>query len=681
MDWICLLGWCAMAADAAKDVASAVEEAALAGATAAREDAQQDEQAGQSPLSPGEIAKWVGLAVFILAQVLAPFMLRLYHRRVVKAMGSSARDTIVRDKSAHRPLDSVDALVTGVRSRYRIVLAILCVSVSIFALIAGLSYAFRGETLEMEILSTLTSIALFAALGGPIVLLGVSATKFGQRFWTWFAPFAFAAIAMQLKVSEIYRELGEIKDDAKAATAADNALAYCTYFFGGIVAVTIAAVLIHRAVGPAGWLRLGRWVRAHPRWSGLAFAAGFVVLAALVEEGGFIEYIGLDIAKSTLVAAICVGLCYYSLGNRSQRVVVPLLAVGGFAIAASIGFFGKNLAALLVYLGWFLDEGANVLIGAMIVNLLIAIALAIVVAWFVLGWIGIAYERKGFSDAQFEVYAWMLSIAGIVVFLESTLLGGELFSPFSKGVAIGAVVALVAYSMLIRLTKPLNTNKRLLLLRVFAQDSRSERLLDELAHRWRFAGPIMMIGGPDLARSTLDPAEVAHFLRMQFDEDFISDRGALDRKIMAMDERPDPDGRYRVNEFFCYDDIWQETVERLVTRSDAILLDLRGFTLERRGTAFEIGLLTRMHATARTVFLLDDTTDLNAVTESIGASAWAALPENHRVQTAMEVNGEELFRALAECAVVEASPPAKGADAAGIATAALTAKAGATGMS
>ncbi|MFM9887401.1 MAG: hypothetical protein ACKVQT_30620 [Burkholderiales bacterium] len=675
MEWTCLLGWCVMAADLAKDVAVAIEQAGSAGAVGAAGEGPAGEQAGEVGLDPGEIAKWIGLAVFIIAQALAPIMLKLYHRRVVKTMGSSGRATFVHVPPNRLPLDTVDALVAAVRSRYRIVLAILCVSVSIFALVAGLSYAFRGETRAMEIVSTLTSIALFAALGGPIVLLGVAATKFGQRYWTWFAPFAFAAIAMQLKVSEIYRALGEIKDDAQAATAASDALAYCMFFLGAILVVTIAAVLIHRMVGPARWFRLGRWIRAHPRWTGLMIAAAFIVLAGLVEEGGFVELVGLDLAKSSSVAAIGVGLCYFSLGNRSQRVVVPLLAIGGFAVASSIGFFGKNLADLLVYLGWFVDESQRVVIGATIVNLLIAIALAILVAWFVLGWIGIAYERKAFSDAQFEVYAWMLSIAGIVVFLESTLLGGDLFSPFSKGVAIAAVVALVAYSMLIRLARPLDTNKRLLLLRVFAQDSRSERLLDELAHRWRIVGPIMMIGGPDLARSTLDPAEVAHFLRLQFADDFISDRRALDFKIMSMDERPDPDGRYRVNEFFCYDDIWQEAVERLVTQSDAILLDLRGFTRERHGTAFEIGLLTRMHAEGRTVFLLDDTTDIAAVSEAIGDAAWAAIPETHRVQTAIEVNGEALFRSLAECAVASATDPQAGV--AGTASPMLTVDAGA----
>lgn len=70
MEWTCLLGWCVMAADLAKDVAVAIEQAGSAGAVGAAGEGPAGEQAGEVGLDPGEIAKWIGLAVFIIAQAL-----------------------------------------------------------------------------------------------------------------------------------------------------------------------------------------------------------------------------------------------------------------------------------------------------------------------------------------------------------------------------------------------------------------------------------------------------------------------------------------------------------------------------------------------------------------------------------------------------------------------------------
>src|SRR4030095_16897397 len=43
----------------------------------------------------------------------------------------------------------------------------------------------------------------------------------------------------------------------------------------------------------------------------------------------------------------------------------------------------------------------------------------------------------------------------------------------------------------------------LLVLRVFSQ-SRSDRLLDKVQTSWRYAGPVLQIGGPDLARLNIN---------------------------------------------------------------------------------------------------------------------------------------------------------------------------------
>jgi hypothetical protein len=169
-------------------------------------------------------------------------------------------------------------------------------------------------------------------------------------------------------------------------------------------------------------------------------------------------------------------------------------------------------------------------------------------------------------------------------------------NPWSLGVIPPIIGGLWLYRKQLKRIEPWNPPKALLLLRVFAQDRRGERLLDEVAFRWRFIGPIHMIGGPDLAKTNLDLDELLLFLRRRLYRLFVTDQPSLQRRLAALDWEPDPDVRYRINESFCSDNMWQETVRELLDVSHAVLLDLRGFTAARRGTAFEIRLLAERDA-------------------------------------------------------------------------------------
>jgi hypothetical protein len=76
-----------------------------------------------------------------------------------------------------------------------------------------------------------------------------------------------------------------------------------------------------------------------------------------------------------------------------------------------------------------------------------------------------------------------------------------------------------------------------------------------------------------------------------------------------MDLGPDPDGRYRVAEFFCRADTWQPTMRRLVADSDAVLMDLRSFSASNQGCVYELGRLLDEIDLGRIVFVTDKTTD------------------------------------------------------------------------
>ena len=61
------------------------------------------------------------------------------------------------------------------------------------------------------------------------------------------------------------------------------------------------------------------------------------------------------------------------------------------------------------------------------------------------------------------------------------------------------------------LPAPRPPRRTLLLLRVFADASRTERLFDRVAARWRWLGPVTMIAAPDVVARTVDPSDFLEF--------------------------------------------------------------------------------------------------------------------------------------------------------------------------
>ncbi len=165
-----------------------------------------------------------------------------------------------------------------------------------------------------------------------------------------------------------------------------------------------------------------------------------------------------------------------------------------------------------------------------------------------------------------------------------------------------------------RQRKPL----RLLLLRVFNRRDRrgrvtsrrgdAERLFDLLGSRWRYAGPIAMIGAPDLASSTIDPDEFLDFLAGRLRERFILEPADVHARLAAVDDRCDFDARWRVAEFFCGNDTWRATVLGLMSRSDLVAMDLRDFGPDNQGCVFELQALVDLVPAHRVALLVDAST-------------------------------------------------------------------------
>jgi len=264
------------------------------------------------------------------------------------------------------------------------------------------------------------------------------------------------------------------------------------------------------------------------------------------------------------------------------------------------------------FIGWVVMAGFDLLGG------LIGIALG----RFVLMVVERRYRQKRFSDQALfidTVFVWFALRQAIDLSLEGAqwLLVAPVAFLVYKLTAKACLAA-------VRSRQP-RGHRDLLLLRPFSLGRRSERLFENLSKIWLRAGPIHMIAGPDLVASTVAPTEFLAFLSGRMRRLFISDEAGLTEDLGNLDVAYDPDGRYRVNQLFCSDDVWQAAMRALAARCDVILMDLRGLTAANQGCLYELEVLIRGVSLRRVHFAVDATTD-QVFLEAAVASLWEQLP-------------------------------------------------------
>lgn len=329
-----------------------------------------------------------------------------------------------------------------------------------------------------------------------------------------------------------------------------------------------------------------------------------------------------------LVMNLPTTLLLFTFLNRKVRAVGPLVLI--FMIIAGSGLQLALSALMLVgrnedVLRSITDAGSFVSIGAVIIFFGLAIVgflLAWPLGWLVLRWIRRRYEQKKVSDLSITVDAvWLL-----FGMLHSLILAsrGDLWLFTGLFAFLGyKLVARVGFSLFGRRDAE-RKSTGLLLLRVFSLGKPSELLFGALAKHWRHVGSIQLITGYDLATETVEPHEFMDFLSRKLSRLFIDGAETLDKRIAVMDVKPDRDGRYRVNDFFCRDDTWKMVLSRLVSGKDVVLMDLRGFSSENAGCLFEINELINVVPLERVKFIIDDTTDEKFLLRSVQES-WSRM--------------------------------------------------------
>lgn len=203
-------------------------------------------------------------------------------------------------------------------------------------------------------------------------------------------------------------------------------------------------------------------------------------------------------------------------------------------------------------------------------------------------------------------------------------------------------------------------------MRAFAIGKRAERVFEPVTLFWRYLGDVRLIGGPDLASSIVQPHTFLDYASGRLRSLFIDSIETLESRMPDLEGQPDPDGRFRINDFFCYDDMWRTGVARLVGRSHVILADFRRFTIKSHGCEYEIREVLNTTPVERFVILVDSTTDvthLAGILEDSWSNLKPASPNVGRLNHAIQTVFYEMKRLSAvrfrQCLTRSLLPPAR----------------------
>lgn len=384
--------------------------------------------------------------------------------------------------------------------------------------------------------------------------------------------------------------------------------------------LTLNRVLLLGAI--YAWPMVLAWGLAR-RWSWLRVLGGvilYMLVMLVLVMARSTEAQDLASVSGWLGSQVAIPMTIVLLIGASGRI----RAVAPYLLAPCVLLTGSSVLTLQVMAQsaqnpapWVLNMVGT--LGAYPTLILFALGPWLILAWPVFSfgkWLANAYRSKRFSDL-----IYLIATYWFVVLFASSL-------PAMESVGWLAFVEILALLWLPLVLfylrghlKPRFRPPTLLVLRVFQRDAQVERLFDQVIERWRLSGNTVLIAGTDLLSRTLDPDDLFVYLNGALAERFIANPAQVNERIAGFDWLPDPDGRYRINECYCFDITWQSALHALVAHADVVLMDLRGFRVENRGCRYELGVLAGDSRLRRIVVLYDRDTARSAAESDIDAAA------------------------------------------------------------
>ena len=124
------------------------------------------------------------------------------------------------------------------------------------------------------------------------------------------------------------------------------------------------------------------------------------------------------------------------------------------------------------------------------------------------------------------------------------------------------------------------------------------------------------------------PVAIALTLAYEYrriDREFIRSQEDLQGRLARLDAHPlQADFTFKGMPAMCYDNTWRIAVSEFVKRADALLMDLRGFSGERKGCEYEVDFLLDTMPINQILFMVDSESDRDLVRRLI-TDRWAEL--------------------------------------------------------
>ncbi len=301
------------------------------------------------------------------------------------------------------------------------------------------------------------------------------------------------------------------------------------------------------------------------------------------------------------------------------RAVAPYLLPAAMLLAGSSIFALQVMANTVEHPpGWLIglveSIGANAALG-----------LVVFLPWLLLAWPVYALGRKladTYRAKRFSDLSYLIAVYWFVILFASALPGMGDVGPVAFVILLAWLWLPVVLTLFRKRLVPPAGPPTLLVLRVFQHDAQVEKLFDQVIERWRLTGNTVLIAGTDLISRTLDPDDLFTYLSGHLADRFVADAARLSSHLAELDLKPDPDGRYRVNELYCFDTTWQAALAALVQRAHVVLMDLRGFHAKNLGCRHELSVLAQASHLHRVVVLYDAATARQlAESDTVGAPA------------------------------------------------------------
>lgn len=327
----------------------------------------------------------------------------------------------------------------------------------------------------------------------------------------------------------------------------------------------------------------------------------------------------------------------FTARRKLQLVAISLLAqVGGLAAAASL-------------LAW---KDSQALTGAAV-----GMGVLLLLDLFLLYYSFTTYLQRTRVIEVFAALAVVLTIAAAVAGIVAGL-------PFYLTLIplITQNVVLIRGWREIRAAAHRDGNRKVVILRVFGSDKNAAFTFGELMEKWRFVGSYLTISDPALVRyrfsifstknvpcslgtvmslgaivvlvdqfaafipfpawwkalstdarsaigytalAVLAAVPVMLYIQRRF---LKTPEAAANRVERVRNARLGLESDYGGSALFCFDDVWKPAVAKMLGIADVVMMDLRGFSAERQGCAYEIGELVNRFPIDRLLFLVDSKT-------------------------------------------------------------------------